>query len=176
MGPRGSAGGFLVRADLFGTLIAATDSVEIKWEPGAERFVRNRLALGRRHSAALAALRSLVAGGRDAAEAVLGDIVGLDDLDDHQVVNVAAMAIPDSPGLCIFDEQGTGKTVVTIFGFDALVSRREVDFLLVLAPKSMVPEWVRLRPVQGGSIRRGNNVWRSTYETGGACPEGQTSS
>ncbi|HET7459911.1 MAG TPA: DEAD/DEAH box helicase [Longimicrobium sp.] len=140
--PRGSAGGFRILPDRFAQLLEASDAIDIAWAVGSERFVRNRLELSRRHATALSALRALVAGGRQAATATLCDIQGLEQLDDHQVVNVAAMTIPEAPGLCILDEQGTGKTVVTIYGFDALVARKEVDFLLILAPKSMVPEWI----------------------------------
>lgn len=141
--PRGAPGGYRVSPESFDRLLATAGSLDLFWTAGAERFVRNRLDLPRRHGAALLALRTLVAGGRSAASAALADVGGLDLLDDHQVINVAAMAIPGSPGLCILDEQGTGKTVVTIYGFDVLAARKEVNFLLVLAPKSMVPEWVR---------------------------------
>lgn len=141
--PRAHAGGFRIPADRFPELLDASAEISLSWDAGAERFVRNRLGLSARHDAALAALRRLLAGGRETAAAALADIAGLEGLDDHQVVNVAAMTIPGAPGLCILDEQGTGKTVVTIFGFDALVSGKEVDFLLIVAPKSMVPEWVR---------------------------------
>nr|WP_238360589.1 DEAD/DEAH box helicase [Iningainema tapete] len=53
------------------------------------------------------------------------------------------MTIPDSYGLCVFDEQGAGKTVTLIFAFDVLVARDEVDLALIVTPKSMVPEWPR---------------------------------
>lgn len=143
LAPRSSAGGFLVRVDAFGRLLDDDASLEIRWSGNAERFVRNRLGLVSRISAALESLRGLVAGGSSSAAEALADCTGLETLDDHQVVNVAAMSIPGSPGLCLFDEQGTGKTVSAIYGFDVLVARREVDFMLVLAPKSMLPEWVR---------------------------------
>ena len=62
-------------------------------------------------------------------------------LDEHQVVNVAAMTLPGSPGLCVFDEQGAGKTVTFIFAFDLLVERDEADVAIIVAPKSMIGEW-----------------------------------
>jgi SNF2 family DNA or RNA helicase len=143
LSPRGSSGGFLVGAKAFDRLVAAGAALDIRWVPGAERFVHNRLGLTERVSASLEAFRRITAGGAEAAAKVLFDVAGLGGLDDHQLVNIAAMTMPGAPGLCLFDEQGTGKTVTTIYCFDALVTRREVDFLLVLAPKSMVPEWVR---------------------------------
>ena len=51
------------------------------------------------------------------------------------------MTLEQGFGLCVFDEQGTGKTVTTIFAFDTLVGRDEVDIVLIVAPKSMVSEW-----------------------------------
>lgn len=62
-------------------------------------------------------------------------------LDSHQVRNVAAMTLPDGWGACVFDEQGTGKTVTLISAFDLLVERNLADILVVVAPKSMVPQW-----------------------------------
>ncbi len=53
------------------------------------------------------------------------------------------MTLPDGWGACVFDEQGTGKTVTTIGAFDVLVERGETDTLLLAAPKSMVGEWQR---------------------------------
>jgi len=75
------------------------------------------------------------------AAAEIADSEGLDVLDRHQVLNVAAMTMADGFGLCVFDEQGAGKTVTLIYAFDLLARRDEVDRVLVIAPKSMVPEW-----------------------------------
>lgn len=65
----------------------------------------------------------------------------LDVLDDHQVVNVAAMTAPDGYGMMLFDEQGAGKTVSVIYAFDRLVDLNVIDTMVVVAPKSMVGEW-----------------------------------
>lgn len=51
------------------------------------------------------------------------------------------MTVPGSYGLCVFDEQGVGKTVTLIFAIDVLAARDEVDRVLIVAPKSMVAEW-----------------------------------
>ena len=51
------------------------------------------------------------------------------------------MTVPDGFGLCVFDEQGAGKTVTLIFAFDVLMARDEIDFCLIVAPKSMILEW-----------------------------------
>lgn len=66
-----------------------------------------------------------------------------EQLDSHQIVAVAAATHPDVSGLCLFDEQGLGKTVTALFAFDALKQSGEIDRLLVFAPKNMVLEWIR---------------------------------
>ena len=71
------------------------------------------------------------------AERYLADPHRLERLDDHQWVNVAAMTLSEGFGLCVFDEQGAGKTVTAIYAFDVLVARDEVDFALIVAPKSI---------------------------------------
>lgn len=65
----------------------------------------------------------------------------LDELDGHQVVNVAAMTASEGYGMLLFDEQGAGKTVSVIFAFDRLVDLNLIDLMVVVAPKSMVGEW-----------------------------------
>jgi len=105
--------------------------------PEVVRFVRNRITDIRDVAAAhalreqpISAVRDRLAGAR---------LLGL--LDDHQVRNVGTMTLPDSPGACVFDEQGTGKTLSVVAAFDLLVDRSEVDVMVVVAPKSMVGEW-----------------------------------
>ncbi len=74
-------------------------------------------------------------------EALSDSRLATDLLDDHQLENVSKMTVPDGWGACIFDEQGTGKTLTVIAAFDVLAARNEADVMLVIAPKSMVPEW-----------------------------------
>lgn len=62
-------------------------------------------------------------------------------LDSAQVTAVAAMTTPNLLGLCLFDEQGSGKTVMTISAFDILKQRDEIDAMIVVCPKSMINEW-----------------------------------
>lgn len=107
-------------------------------------------------------------------------MIGL--LDDHQVLNVAIMTITESYGACVFDEQGTGKTVSLIGAFDLLVERNQADVLLVVAPKSMVGEWgaeiarftdrlYRVQALEGtrhhkaGQLHSGADVYVCNYET-----------
>lgn len=62
-------------------------------------------------------------------------------LDPAQLTATAAMTVPGLLGLCLFDEQGSGKTVMTIASFDVLKDRGEVDAMIVVCPKSMISEW-----------------------------------
>lgn len=120
----------------------AEDSPEdLEWTPEAARGLENRRAVREAAAGVLDEARRLVAGDVATARAVVGDgdLVGL--LDDHQVVNVAVMTIPGGWGACVFDEQGTGKTLTLISAFDILTERNEADVLVVVAPKSMVKEW-----------------------------------
>jgi SNF2 family DNA or RNA helicase len=66
-------------------------------------------------------------------------IIGI--LDNHQVEAVAAMTVPGLSGFCLFDEQGTGKTLMTIAAFDALYSEGEINTMIIFAPKTMLQEW-----------------------------------
>ena len=119
------------------------DRVELEWTSEARRFVENRRWIESKHSRVQSTLSNLVRSGVKLASKMLGESANLDVLDPHQVVNVAAMTLDESPGLCVFDEQGTGKTVTLIYAFDVLVARNEADTALIIAPKSMVGEWPR---------------------------------
>jgi SNF2 family DNA or RNA helicase len=62
-------------------------------------------------------------------------------LDRHQLEAVAAISTPSLQGLAIFDEQGTGKTIMALCGFDRLRRQEKVDRLIVIAPKSVLGSW-----------------------------------
>lgn len=62
-------------------------------------------------------------------------------LDPAQASAVAAMIVPSILGLCLFDEQGSGKTVMSISAFDLLRDAGVIDAMIVVCPKSMVSEW-----------------------------------
>jgi SNF2 family DNA or RNA helicase len=62
-------------------------------------------------------------------------------LDPAQAMAVEAMTVDNLLGLCLFDEQGSGKTVMTIAAFDALKCKNKIDAMIVICPKSMVSEW-----------------------------------
>ncbi|HEY4015238.1 MAG TPA: DEAD/DEAH box helicase [Polyangiaceae bacterium] len=77
------------------------------------------------------------------ASEMLDDFPGRASLDPHQVEAVAAITHPDVTGICVFDEQGLGKTVTTLFSFHRLRQLGAVTCMLVVAPKNMVLEWAR---------------------------------
>ena len=62
-------------------------------------------------------------------------------LDHLQAVAVNAMCVPGLRGLCLFDEQGAGKTVMTLAAFDTLKESDQADAMIVVCPKSMAKEW-----------------------------------
>lgn len=114
---------------------------EFKWAPEALRYVENRTRINANHSNVLARIQEIKSCDILEVKRLLGDSEDLKALDEHQLRNVAAMTLPDSCGLCVFDEQGAGKTVSFIFGFDLLCGSDLADICLIVAPKSMVAEW-----------------------------------
>ncbi len=159
---------------------------DIEWGRDVIRFVENRLRTDDRRDVD-EARRILTLPVDDVRSAVAGCRL-LHLLDDHQLRNVALMTIPASAGACIFDEQGTGKTISVVAAFDLLVERNEADVMLVVAPKSMVGEWkveterftehaykvevldgTRLDKAQ--TLRNGADVYVCNYETLSAIPD-----
>lgn len=139
---QGNAAGIAIQpVDAPRLLTGNPPGVRMRWQPDARVFAENRRWIGEVRPRVLADIRTVLKGGRTEAERRLAGQRGLEVLDDHQWVNVAAMTTPNGFGLCVFDEQGAGKTVTFIFALDVLVSRDEVDFALIIAPKSMVAEW-----------------------------------
>lgn len=72
---------------------------------------------------------------------VLAGYEMLHRLDEHQAEAVAAIVMPSLKGIAIFDEQGTGKTIMALSAFDFLRERERVRKLLVIAPKSVLVAW-----------------------------------
>jgi len=61
--------------------------------------------------------------------------------DPPQAMAVSELILDDALGVCLFDEQGSGKTVMSIAAFDILKKRGSVDAMIVVCPKSMANEW-----------------------------------
>lgn len=86
-------------------------------------------------------VRSKVKAALDDPGSFVGQYPYLSLLDSHQVQVLAVLSIENLEGLALFDEQGTGKTVSCICGFDLLRRRGAVEQLMVVCPKSMVISW-----------------------------------
>lgn len=65
----------------------------------------------------------------------------IEQLDPPQAMAVSELILDDALGVCLFDEQGSGKTVMSIAAFDILKKRGSVDAMIVVCPKSMANEW-----------------------------------
>ena len=167
LGPEGArlrrlAEGVRVPAAVAGRLDGLGAGVQVNWTPEARQFIENRRHVASVHAEVFEALERIRREGASFAERTIADSAGLGVLDEHQVVNVAAMTLPDSPGLCVFDEQGAGKTVTFIFAFDLLVERDQADLAVIVAPKSMIGEW----PKDLGRFR--GDIYRTAVLTGTA--------
>jgi SNF2 family DNA or RNA helicase len=94
--------------------------------------------LSSRHDRAWRALQSV-----NMAEIgdLLPDFPERDKLDAHQIQAVAALSHPDIHGLCLFDEQGLGKTIMALFAFHKLRTEDAVTKMLVVCPKNVAFEW-----------------------------------
>ncbi len=177
-----SAEGISIASKDVDRVLDIRDIIDFRWREDARIYVENRTRVKKVRDHLLKEVKAIRDDDPGLARRYLSDIQGLDILDEHQVVNVAAMTLPHSYGLCVFDEQGAGKTVTLIYAFDVLVARDQVDFALIVAPKSMVPEWqgdfsrfkgdmYRVRVVSGTrreklrSLRSGSDVLVTNFET-----------
>jgi len=107
------------------------------WDSESVRLAQT----GAHRSAAQRELRSKVAAALDAPTRLVKDYPQAHRLDAHQLDVLAALSVEGLEGLGLFDEQGTGKTISCLCGFDFLRQRGRIDQLLVIAPKSMVETW-----------------------------------
>ena len=123
------------------TIVDDSPDLDLRLSDDVLRFLENRKKAIQAYPAILSEVTRIKKEGPKYALSLIEDSQGLDVLDPHQIVNVAAMTIPNSYGLCVFDEQGAGKTVTFIFALDLLVARDYADTALIIAPKSMVSEW-----------------------------------
>lgn len=156
--------------------------VDLEWDLDARRAVENRARVAANHSSVLDEVRRVQERGPTKARSSLRIHGWVARLDDHQVVNVAALTASGGWGGCVFDEQGTGKTPTMIATFDVLHARDEADILLVVAPKTMLGEWktefdhftgglYRVgvadgpRAVRAAVLEAGNDVIVVNYET-----------
>ncbi len=134
-------GCLVARGDLLDKLITALGDWQVQLAPSLTSAVGSVGGREDAHQAALNACRAL-SGNSAAARAMLAGYAAFGVLDPHQVIAVAIASHPDVKGLCVFDEQGLGKTVEALFAFDRSRETGLVERAVVLAPKNMVLEWV----------------------------------
>lgn len=119
-------------------LFEKSTSSSILWSDEASSYITKFAAGYSRRNSAIRRLTELESS--DVNQLLL-DYDRVSILDPHQRIAVAAMSDPLIDGLCLFDEQGSGKTVMTIHAFDKLASSGMEDKLLIFAPKNMLPTW-----------------------------------
>ena len=139
--PRRTAEGVCFPAMRAAAIADEPPNLDLHLSDDAEIFLENRRKARQIYPSILSEVAKIKTGGAEYAFKLIEDSQGLKVLDSHQIVNVAAMTIPSGYGLCVFDEQGAGKTVTFIFALDLLVARDHADAALVVAPKSMISEW-----------------------------------
>ena len=62
-------------------------------------------------------------------------------LTPYQALAVKCITLKGLKGLCLFDEQGTGKTLTAIAAFDILVKRGVVGRMIVVSPTTLIGNW-----------------------------------
>ena len=130
-------GQLILPSNLAGDVLELLDTFEVSWD---ESLLRQARAQSEHRRMQLRA-RVEVAQALEDPNSVLGDYELLSKLDPHQLAAVAAISVNSLKGLALFDEQGTGKTVVALAAFDNLKQRGKVQRLLVMAPKSVLGAW-----------------------------------
>jgi SNF2 family DNA or RNA helicase len=134
-----------------GNLVKSEGRNAISIPTSALRFIQDLLPDARENSRLKAALEEVSIHAK-AIEVVRGvmssqvdvNLSGVWDniLDTQQKRAVSSMILPGLTGLCLFDEQGSGKTVMTIAAFDLLCEQRQIQKMFVVCPKSVIQAWV----------------------------------
>ncbi|HUR42437.1 MAG TPA: DEAD/DEAH box helicase [Verrucomicrobiae bacterium] len=123
--------------DAAADVLLAVPEDEAHWDTDILQIAQRQ----RDQRAAQQRARLEVAGALECPETSLGDYAKSSRLDRHQLEAAAAIAAPSLRGISLFDEQGTGKTISTLAGFEVLRARGDVERLLVIAPKSVLASW-----------------------------------
>lgn len=151
---RVTANGIMIPSLIAHRLSGLFNEGEFNWTMEARKFSWNRARARSVHERLFNEVNEIRQRGVSYARGYLSTLHDIDRLDDHQVINVAAMTLPDGYGVCVFDEQGVGKTVTCIYALDVLVGRDEVDLAMIVAPKSMLAEWPKDLQTFRGDVYR----------------------
>jgi SNF2 family DNA or RNA helicase len=130
-------GQLILPSNLAGDVLELLDTDEVSWDESLLRQAREQAEHRRMQLRA----RVEVAQAIENPNSILGDYELLSKLDSHQLAAVAAISVISLKGLALFDEQGTGKTIVALAAFNHLKRIGKVHRLLVIAPKSVLGAW-----------------------------------
>lgn len=172
--PRREGSGWRLPWDQAGEALDHLPGTSLDMDAEVERAVENRRSVAQRYEDVTTRARQLLDGGEAEAVQELRDVIARTEvLDGHQLVAAAVMTLPGSWGACVFDEQGTGKTVTTMAAYDILQERGEADLMLVVSPKSMLHEWkAEFERFYGGlykvEVLEGSRAQRAAVMRGGA--------
>lgn len=132
-----SRGRLIVPLPAAGVLLEILGSAGVVWDKELLADAQSR----QNHREMQEAARKEVSDALEDPYKVLAGYSRLNQLDRHQVEAVAAIIVPSLKGIAIFDEQGTGKTIMALSAFECLKERNFVKKLLVIAPKSVLSTW-----------------------------------
>lgn len=130
-------GQLILPSNLAGEVLELLDTYDVSWDESLLRQARKQSE----HRSMQLRAQIEVAQALEDPHSVLGNYELLSKLDPHQLAAVAATSVTSLKGLALFDEQGTGKTIVALAAFDNLKRRGKVRRLLVIAPKSVLGAW-----------------------------------
>jgi len=102
-------------------LLTTHSTLDLVWSAEAKQFAENRRRARLVHAQLRAAVSAIKAEGAEAARETIRDAEDREFLTTTKQSMFAAMVAAKPLGLCLFDEQGTGKTISAIFTFDLLV-------------------------------------------------------
>lgn len=145
-----SKGKIILPTDCLAELLDIIDPAAASWDKQMLLLADEQV----KHRDAQVRARLEVAEALERPYEILSEYDLLAKLDPHQVEAVAAISAPSLRGLALFDEQGTGKTVMALCGFDRLCQLDLVDRLMVIAPKSTLGSWQNDAEMLFGSNRR----------------------
>jgi SNF2 family DNA or RNA helicase len=111
----------------------------VQFSPNLEHEMGRVMAVYHNHLAA----RQRVLAIQEEGLALTGDNPWDGLLKPHQGIAANCMAVKGLLGLCLFDEQGTGKTLSTVATFDLLRKKQMVGVLLVIGQKTFLGNWAR---------------------------------
>jgi len=159
-------------------IVIDDNTLNINIDSGLEEIIFKNQKSDTAHQEALAELKDQLEGKSPITESLGWENI----LKPHQLSAANAMTIPGLRGICLFDEQGVGKTLTTIAAFDIIKNADLIDAMLVVAPKTLVNTWIdefgkflpgkyRLINISGNKLSRfrasqkSSDVYFITYES-----------